>query len=74
VEVKTSYFPNWHARGALGPYRVSPNLMVVVPTSRSVQLTYGSTPMDNLGTGITSVTVLVGAIVLISRNGRQRRR
>ncbi len=29
--VRTSYFPNWDASGAEGPYRVAPNLMVVVP-------------------------------------------
>ena len=39
--VKTSYFPNWKATGADGPYRVTPNLMVVVPTSNHVHLHYG---------------------------------
>ena len=32
VLVKASYFPNWRVEGADGPYRVAPNLMVVVPT------------------------------------------
>ena len=32
VLVKISYFPNWQASGAEGPYRVTPNLMVVIPT------------------------------------------
>jgi hypothetical protein len=49
VLVKTSYFPNWQASGADGPWRVGPNLMVVVPTSRHVSLHYGFTPVDNLG-------------------------
>jgi hypothetical protein len=40
VLVKVSYFPNWHASGAEGPWRVTPNLMVVVPTSHHVTLTY----------------------------------
>ena len=31
VLVKASYFPNWKVAGASGPYRVSPNLMVVIP-------------------------------------------
>ncbi len=31
VLVKVSYFPNWEVSGAEGPYRVAPNLMVVVP-------------------------------------------
>ena len=38
VEVKVSYFPNWQANGAQGPWRVAPNLMVVVPTSHDVTL------------------------------------
>ena len=41
VEVKVSYFPNWQASGAEGPWRVAPNLMVVVPTSHDVTLNYG---------------------------------
>ena len=47
--VKISYYPRWHATGASGPYRVSPNLMVVVPTSKDVSLVYGSTPAITLG-------------------------
>ncbi len=42
VLVKTSYFPNWKVEGAAGPYRVSPNLMVVIPTSTEVSI---STPI-----------------------------
>jgi uncharacterized membrane protein YeaQ/YmgE (transglycosylase-associated protein family) len=53
VLVKASYFPNWHASGARGPWRVTPNLMVVVPTSRHVSLHYGYTPVDGLGWLVT---------------------
>ena len=49
VLVKVSYFPNWQADGANGPWRVTPNLMVVVPTSHDVTLTYGSSSADYLG-------------------------
>ncbi len=41
ILVKTSYFPSWKVDGAEGPYRVTPNLMVVVPTSNHVHLHYG---------------------------------
>lgn len=58
VLVKTSYFPNWQATGALGPYRVTPNLMVVVPTSHSVTLTYGTTTADDLGAVATILGLL----------------
>ncbi len=61
VLVKVSYFPNWHAEGASGVYRVTPNLMVVVPTSRHVVLTYGSTPLDWVGTALS----LLGLVALV---------
>lgn len=53
VLVKTSYFPNWQASGAQGPWRVAPNLMVVMPTSTHVSLHYGITPVDELGWLVT---------------------
>jgi hypothetical protein len=49
VLVKASYFPNWKVSGASGPYRVSPNLMVVIPRSTHVSLYYGRTPVDMIG-------------------------
>ncbi|MGH8984735.1 MAG: hypothetical protein ACRDY6_12800 [Acidimicrobiia bacterium] len=49
VLVKTSYFPNWRAEGADGPRRATPNLMVVVPTSKQVRLEYGTTKAEWLG-------------------------
>ena len=30
--VKVSYFPNWQATGAEGPYHAGPSFMMVVPT------------------------------------------
>ncbi len=46
VLVKVSYFPNWTAHGADGPYRIAPNLMVVVPTSEHVSLTFDRSSSD----------------------------
>ena len=43
ILVKASYFPNWKVDGADGPYRVTPNLMVVIPTAKHVHLHYGNT-------------------------------
>ena len=60
VLVKTSYFPNWQAVGADGPWRVTPNLMVVIPTSTHVRLHYGFTPVDNAGR-LASVAGLAAA-------------
>ena len=64
VWVKVSWFPNWEAEGARGPYRATPNYMVVVPTDRDVTLRYGTTTAEwvgRLGTllGIGGVVALV---------------
>jgi hypothetical protein len=63
VLVKTSYFPNWEASGADGPWRVAPNLMVVVPTDTHVELTYGTTGVDLAGWLLTLFGVL-GVVAL----------
>ncbi|MFN8026714.1 MAG: hypothetical protein U0W40_10310 [Acidimicrobiia bacterium] len=55
VMVKASYFPNWQVEGAKGPYRATPNFMVVVPTSRHVELTYGTTSAEWAGRFLTLV-------------------
>jgi len=73
VLVKISYFPNWHVSGAQGPWRVTPNLMVVVPTNHTVTLTYGTTPANTLGLLLTvgAVVVLVGiGMVVVVRRRR----
>ena len=46
VLIRVGYFPNWNASGADGPYRVGPNMMVVVPESTRVELTYGRSTVD----------------------------
>jgi hypothetical protein len=76
VLVKISYFPRWHATGATGPYRVSPNLMAVVPTSKNVSMVYGSSPANETGDSISQFTVLAGVVMLIFvflRRRKQRR-
>jgi hypothetical protein len=58
VLVKASYFPNWTVHGADGPWRATPNFMVVVPTSRDVRLEYSTTAAENLGRAGTAAGVL----------------
>jgi hypothetical protein len=72
IEVKVSYFPNWKATGAAGPWRAAPNLMVVVPTSHDVTLHYGSSPSDEIGQAISLVS-LAAAVVLAIVERRSRR-
>ena len=63
VMVKTSYFPNWKAKGAEGPWRATPNLMVVVPTEKEVALENGRSPLEIVSilltlTGLISIAFL----------------
>jgi hypothetical protein len=71
VLVKTSYFPNWKASGADGPYRVTPNQMVVIPRAKHVELHYGYTGVDLLGMGLTAAGLAaVAAFVVLDRRRR----
>ena len=72
VLVKVSYYPRWHVSGATGPYRVSPNLMVVIPTAHHVVLTYGSDTSTTVGTIVTwlAIALVIGLAML----GLSRRR
>jgi hypothetical protein len=63
VLVRTSYFPNWGVDGAEGPWRVSPNFMVVIPTEEQVTLRYGYSAYDILGWLLTFAAL--GGIVLL---------
>ena len=63
--VRTSYFPNWHAHGALGPYQVSPSLMMVIPTQRHVVLRYERTWAEWLGLVLTVAGIMLVLIVSV---------
>ena len=69
VLVRVSYFPNWKVDGATGPYRVAPNMMVVIPTSNNVKLHYGSSSRDYLAYLLT----FIGIWVLVRRRRRMKR-
>ncbi|MDP6323091.1 MAG: hypothetical protein QGF06_04110 [Acidimicrobiales bacterium] len=66
VIVKTSYFPNWKAKGAEGPWRATPNLMVVVPTEKEVALEYGRSSVE-----IISVLLTLTGLVSLAFVGRK---
>ena len=75
IEVKTSYFPNWKATGADGPWRVAPNLMVVVPTSHDVTLDYATSTSDKLGELISLLAVVAAvALAVAGRRAKKRKR
>ena len=59
VLVKVSYFPNWSVTGGQGPYRVAPNLMVVVPTSTHVRLEYDHNITDYFAYFLTLLGIVL---------------
>lgn len=73
VLVKVSYFPNWRVDGAEGPFRVTPNFMVVVPTEERVTLGYGTSLLDIAGWAATAGGV-AGMVLLAVRDARPARR
>ena len=68
--IKTSYFPNWKATGAEGPYRAAPSLMIVVPTQEEVSLNFGRTWTEDMGRLLT--VAALAFIVWWLRRSRHR--
>jgi hypothetical protein len=69
ILVRTSYFPNWRVSGAEGPFRVAPNMMVVVPTESDVTLTFGRSILD-----VTAYLITIVGIIIVVRWARRSRR
>jgi hypothetical protein len=65
VMVKMSYFPNWKVSGAQGPFRATPNLMVVIPESNHVELHYGYTALELFAYALSLVGI--AGLVLLFR-------
>ena len=61
VLVKVSYFPNWRVKGAPAVHRAAPNMMIVVPTSTHVTLSYEPSTLDSL----SYVLTLVGIVMVV---------
>lgn len=63
VLVKASYFPNWRAVNAKGPYRVAPNLMAVVPEGSKVELRYSWTFLEIISYTITGIGIVLAFVL-----------
>ena len=72
VLVKVSYFPNWQVSGAEGPWRVGPNMMVVVPTSNHVRLHFERSTLDDVSYVLTLIGI--GLLVFFRIHGDVRHR
>ena len=69
--IKVSYFPNWDASGAEGPYRAAPSLMVVVPTEEHVEIVFSNTRAEIVGNMLTLSSI--GGLVAWAVMKRRRR-
>lgn len=69
VLVRVSYFPNWQVSGAKGPYRVAPNMMVVIPTSNQVSMHFKASFVDRFAYLLT----IAGFVALFVMWRRDRR-
>ena len=72
--IKISYFPNWHVKGAEGPYLVSPSFMMVIPTQSHVTLYYGRTAANTIGQTLEVLAWLFLLVLAIWRAILWRRR
>jgi hypothetical protein len=68
--VKVSFFPNWRATGAEGPWRATPSLMVVVPTDNEVVIEFVDTWPETIGKVLTVIGL--GAVVVATVLWRRR--
>jgi hypothetical protein len=73
--VKVSYFPNWEATGAEGPYRAAPSLMVVIPTEENVVIEFNDTWAELSGKILTvaGILALIGVLGVVAFRSRASR-
>jgi len=71
VLVKVSHSKQWKVRGATGPYRAAPNLMVVIPTQKEVVLVYENPVWTKVGP-LVSLAALAGLALVRLRSRRSR--
>ncbi len=74
VLVRMSYFPNWKVDNARGPFRVAPNMMVVIPSEKNVRLHYGYSAVDFLAYFMTLVGIGTLAVRWRGRQVARRRK
>lgn len=67
VLVRVSYFPNWSAHGTADIVRAAPNMMVVIPRSNEVHMSYEPSGLDR-----ASYLLTFGGIVMLAWCARRR--
>jgi hypothetical protein len=71
--IKVSYFPNWRAINAEGPYSATPSLMLVIPTDEDVVVEFDNTWAELGGMALSGGALLGLAGLGVARLIRRRR-
>ena len=61
--VKVSYFPNWEIDNGLGPYRISPSFMTIVPFDNNVVLSFERLKVETYSFYIGLFSLLLSVIL-----------
>jgi ADP-heptose:LPS heptosyltransferase len=64
--VKISFFPNWQVRGAHRVYWVTPDFLLVYPDQAQVEIYYGVTGSDRIGSALTWMGLMVFLLLALA--------
>ena len=61
--IKVSYFPNWKIKNGLGPFRISPSFMAVIPKDEFVEINFETSNVEK-ALNLLSILTLFGALLI----------
>jgi len=61
--IKVSYFPNWKIKNGLGPFRISPSFMAVIPKGEFVEINFETSNVEK-ALNLISILTLFGALII----------
>ena len=64
--IKVSYFPNWKIKNGLGPFRISPSFMAVIPKDEFVEINFETSNVEK-ALNLLSILTLFGALIITYR-------
>ena len=68
--IKVSYFPNWKIENGLGPFRISPSFMAVIPNNESVEIKFELSNTEK-ALNFFSILTLIGALLITYKNKKR---
>ena len=68
--IKVSYFPNWKIKNGLGPFRISPSFMAVIPKDEFVEINFETSNVEK-ALNLLSILTLFGALLITYRHKKR---